>query len=168
MLELAVPKFLDTSAIDIDIQPTWVAIAIKSKEFLIHTPCEINVDSCKAERSQGTGALVLTMPKLGEVLGAPELEDRPTNLTSVVHDKKAKERAKEKASTDLTDSAIGKTAATVNLNVVEASKEERAALQKRRQDELADQWAPKKKPGKVGEKVVSPNFIDNPEVPPLE
>jgi len=174
ILEVAVPKFLDTSAIDIDIQPTWVAIAIKTKEFLIHTPCEINMDSCKAERSQGTGALVLTMPKLGEILLAhknPEMEDRPTNLNTVTHDKKAKEEKakRDEASRDLTDSAIGKTTATVNLNVLEASEEERAAARQTRQDELAEQWAPKMKASsKVPEKALSPNFVDNPDCPPLE
>ena len=83
VLELAVPKFLDTSAIDIDIQPTWVAVTIKAKEFLIHTPNEVNPDQSKAERSTGTGALVLTMPYVGAVIKAPELEDRATNLESV-------------------------------------------------------------------------------------
>merc|ERR1711959_874953 len=89
VLELAVPKFLDTSAIDIDIQPTWVAIAIKSKEFLIHTPAEVNPDQTKAERSVGTGALVLTMPKVGQVIKAPEIEDRPTKLETITRDKRA-------------------------------------------------------------------------------
>lgn len=165
VLELAVPKFLDTSAIDIDIQPTWVAIAVKSKEFLIHTPAEVNPDQSKAERSTGTGALVLTMPKLGAIIKAPEIVDRPTKLTSIVRDKHAERKAA--ASTDLTDGAIGKSQATVNLNVVAASEDEAAARRKKHQEELASAWAPKKKAAGVT-KEVSPNFVDNLDVPPLE
>jgi len=169
ILELAVPKFLDTSAIGIDVQPTWVGVAIKGKEFLIHMPREINPDSAKAERSTGTGALLLTMPHMGEVLKAPELEDRKTQLASVPH---AKEEASKEASTDLSDEAIGRSNATVNLNVVEASKAEREAEKKRRQDELATAWAPRgrKDRNQVEEVKTSKNdnFVDNPDVPPLE
>lgn len=165
ILELAVPKFLDTSAIDIDVQPTWVAIAVKSKEFLIHTPAEVNPDQTKAERSVGTGALVLTMPKVGQIIKAPEIEDRPTKLETITRDKRAAEKLAA-ASTDLTDGAIGKTKATVNLNVIEASEEEKKLRQQKSQEELAAAWAPKKKRGVTKE--VSPNFVDNLDVPPLE
>jgi len=175
VLEVAVPKFLDTSAIDIDVQPTWVAVAIKGKEFLIHMPQECNADSAKAERSSGTGALVLTLPFVGEMLQAPELEDRPTNLNTVPKDKfkDTNTAPVENPSNDLSDGAFG-TRATVNLNVLEANKEELEVLRKQRQDELAEAWAPrknlrtKKTRQNATKTEVSPNFVDDPDVPPLE
>jgi len=165
VLELAVPKYLDTSAIDIDIQPTWLAVIIKGKEFLIHLPEEVNIDASKAERSQGTGALVLTMPFMNEVIKAPELEDRESNLTSV-----PKPRRPAPTSTDLSDEAIGKTKATVNLNVVQANEAEVETMRQKRQDDLSKAWAPKPKKNHAnkGPKTVSPNFVDNSDVPPLE
>lgn len=144
VLEVAVPKFLDTSAIDIDIQPTWVAVAIKGKEFLIHMPQEINPDSAKAERSTGTGALVLTLPIMGEVLIAPQLEDRKTHLTTVPHDKF---ESNKPMSTDLSDDAIGKTTATVNLNVLAESEAEREGERQKRQEDLAKVRLPLKQWG---------------------
>jgi len=165
VLELAVPKFLDTSSIEIDIQPTWVAVTIKAKEFLIHTPGEVNPDQSKAERSQGTGALVLTMPYLGEVIKAPEMEDRPTNLASVPQPKAAPPH-----SSDLSDAAIGRTHKTVNLNVIESNEADRESEQKKRQDDLAKAWKPSLARKNVAKepKTVSPNFVDNSDVPPLE
>ena len=126
----------------------------------------MNPDQSKAERSSGTGALVLTMPKLGSIIRAPEIVDRPTKLTTVVRDKNHAENM-EKASTDLTDAAIGKSQATVNLNVMAAKEEESAQRRKQNQDELASAWAPKKKVMGAA-KEVSPNFVDNMDVPPLE
>jgi len=170
ILELAVPKFLDTSLLDLDVQPTWVAMAIKGKEFLIHMPGEINTDSAKAERSMGTGALVLTLPFMGAVIKAPELEDRKTKLKSVTQDKFAAYAAQSSAplSTDLSDAAVGRTLPTVNLNVVEASKAEREAVKQQRQDDLAKAWAGPSRKARAKEKEVSPNFVDNDDVPPLE
>jgi len=180
ILELAVPKFLDTSGIDIDVQPTWVAIAVKGKEFVIHLQDEVNPDSTKAERSAQTGALLLTMPLSGGVLGAVELEDRATNLDSVPSDKSLK-KAPLPQSTDLTDEAIGKSNATVNLNVVEATEAEREEQRNRRLEELSESWAPRRpmrgrkmvQPvnGSAEPGVAKPNapcVDDNPDVPPLE
>merc|ERR1711988_179985 len=71
--------------------------------------------------------------------------------------------------TDLSDEAIGKTQATVNLNVVAESEAEREAVRQKRQEDLRDAWAPKSKRKQAGqEKPMQPNFVDNPEVPPLE
>merc|ERR1712070_801061 len=115
----------------------------------------------------GTGAIVLTLPRVGEILQAPQLEDRPTYLKSVPQGKFTSKGSA--ASTDLTDGALGKTQVTVNLNVVAASEAEREAERKKRQDALAEAWAPPriKKKQPVQPKTISPNFEDNPDVPPL-
>jgi protein TilB len=57
-------RYLDTSLLDVDIQPTYVKILIKGKIFQIVLPEEIKTESSTAQRSQTTGHLVLTMPKV--------------------------------------------------------------------------------------------------------
>lgn len=68
VLDIAVYKYLDTSLLDVDIHPTYVKVVIKGKIFQIVFPEEIKTESSTAQRSQTTGHLVLTMPKVnGEV-----------------------------------------------------------------------------------------------------
>ena len=57
-------RYLDTSLLEVDIQPTYVKVLIKGKIFQIVFPEEINIASSTAQRSQTTGHLVLTMPKV--------------------------------------------------------------------------------------------------------
>ena len=56
-LDLAVYKHLDTSAIDLDVNPNYVRITIKEKVFQLHLPDEVSPDhkDSKAERSKITG-----------------------------------------------------------------------------------------------------------------
>ncbi|GFG29354.1 hypothetical protein Cfor_10214 [Coptotermes formosanus] len=68
ILDIAVYKYLDTSLLEVDIQPTYVKVLIKGKIFQIVFPEEIRIDSSTARRSQTTGHLVLTMPKANAVV----------------------------------------------------------------------------------------------------
>ncbi|XP_044540277.1 dynein axonemal assembly factor 11 [Gracilinanus agilis] len=68
VLDLAVYRFMDTSLIDVDVQPTYVRVMVKGKPFQIVLPAEVNPDSSCAKRSQTTGHLMITMPKVGEVI----------------------------------------------------------------------------------------------------
>ncbi|CAH2239921.1 protein tilB [Pararge aegeria] len=63
VLDLAVYKHLDTSLLDVDIQPNYVRAIIRDKIFQLYLPEEVNTTNSKAERSQITGHLVITMPK---------------------------------------------------------------------------------------------------------
>ena len=62
--DLACPKYLDTSLINIDLQTTYVRVTLKGKIMQLALPEEIKPDSSTAQRSQVTGHLLLTMPKL--------------------------------------------------------------------------------------------------------
>lgn len=64
ILEVNVPKYLDTSQIDVDLNPTYVRICVKGKVLQLTFPCEIVVHDSEAKRSQTTGSLQLVMPKL--------------------------------------------------------------------------------------------------------
>ncbi|KAI1243640.1 hypothetical protein IHE44_0001273 [Lamprotornis superbus] len=69
VLDLAVYRHLDTSLLDIDVQPTYVRVLVKGKLVL---PEEVKPDSSSAERSQTTGHLVVTMPKAKEIILAKQ------------------------------------------------------------------------------------------------
>ncbi|XP_045907749.1 dynein axonemal assembly factor 11 isoform X2 [Micropterus dolomieu] len=68
VLDLAVYRHLDTSLIDVDVQPTYARVVVKGKIFQMVLPAEVKPDSSTAHRSQTTGHLVLTMPRAeGEI-----------------------------------------------------------------------------------------------------
>ncbi|XP_053414242.1 dynein axonemal assembly factor 11 isoform X2 [Nycticebus coucang] len=68
ILDLAVYRYMDTSLIDVDVQPTYVRVMVKGKPFQLVLPAEVKPDSSSAKRSQTTGHLVICMPKVEEVI----------------------------------------------------------------------------------------------------
>lgn len=56
-------RYLDTSLIEVDVQPIFVKIVIKGKLFQFVLPEEVATDRSIAQRSQTTGHLVICMPK---------------------------------------------------------------------------------------------------------
>ncbi|KAM6171862.1 dynein axonemal assembly factor 11 [Erethizon dorsatum] len=68
ILDLAVYRYMDTSLIDIDVQPMYVRVMVKGKPFQLVLPAEVKPDSSSAKRSQTTGHLVIYMPKVEEVI----------------------------------------------------------------------------------------------------
>ncbi|XP_066543674.1 dynein axonemal assembly factor 11 isoform X2 [Amia ocellicauda] len=63
VLDLAVYRYLDTSLLDVDVQPMYIRVKVKGKTFQLVLPAEVNPDSSTAKRSQTTGHLLVTMPK---------------------------------------------------------------------------------------------------------
>lgn len=68
ILDLAIYRHLDTSLVDLDVQPTYVRVLVKNKPFQLVLPGEVKPDSSTAKRSQTTGHLVVTMPKASELI----------------------------------------------------------------------------------------------------
>ncbi|XP_057712518.1 dynein axonemal assembly factor 11 isoform X2 [Corythoichthys intestinalis] len=64
VLDLAVYRHMDTSLMDVDVQPTYVRVSIKGKTFQMVLPAEVKPDSSTALRSQTTGHLLLHMPRV--------------------------------------------------------------------------------------------------------
>jgi len=60
---LAVPKFMDTSQLDVDCQPTYVRVGVKDKVTQMLWPDEILCDSAQVQRSQTTGELCIRAKK---------------------------------------------------------------------------------------------------------
>jgi len=61
-------SFPDTSLIDLDIQPTYVRVTMKGRILQLALNEEISPDKSTAQRSQTSGHLVVTMPKLKYIL----------------------------------------------------------------------------------------------------
>jgi protein TilB len=102
ILEIAVPRYLDTSQIDVDLNPTYVRIDIKGKFLQLTFPCEISVNESQAKRSQANGSLQLVMKKLNNSLVPyffmkEELDDKNkrTGKKDVEVEKKGKKEGNE-------------------------------------------------------------------------
>eukprot|EP00731_Ephydatia_muelleri_P023658 Em0015g1241a len=63
VLEVGCPRFMDSSFIHCDVQPTYVRVTIKDKILQLVLQEEVSPDNSLAKRSQTTGKLLVTMPK---------------------------------------------------------------------------------------------------------
>lgn len=59
-----IPRYLSTSLLEADVQPNYVRVIVKGKIFQLHLPKEVKPDSSTSLRSQTTGHLLVTMPKV--------------------------------------------------------------------------------------------------------
>ncbi|XP_043200534.1 dynein axonemal assembly factor 11-like [Amphibalanus amphitrite] len=66
VLRLDLYKHLDTSLLEVDVQPTHVTVLVRQRPFQLVLPEEVLTDSSTVQRSQVTGQLVVTMPKFAE------------------------------------------------------------------------------------------------------
>jgi len=64
IFELAVPKYLDTSALDVDVNPFYVRCVVKEKVTQLKLPEEVRPDQAKVQRSRTTGSLRIEMPRV--------------------------------------------------------------------------------------------------------
>jgi protein TilB len=55
---------MDSSLINIDIQPNYVRVTLKGKSLQLALTEEVQPDSSTAQRSQVTGHLLIKMPKV--------------------------------------------------------------------------------------------------------
>ncbi|XP_035305557.1 protein tilB homolog [Cricetulus griseus] len=90
ILDLAVYRYMDTSLIEVDVQPTYVRVMVKGKPFQLALSAEVQPDSSSAKRSQTTGHLLISMPKVGEVIRGGQRTPMPVKSTP--------DRSKEQAS----------------------------------------------------------------------
>ncbi|CAJ0928076.1 unnamed protein product [Ranitomeya imitator] len=71
ILDLGIYRHLDTSLVNVDVQPGYVRVLVKKKPFQLVLAEEVKPDSSTARRSQTTGHLVVTMPKTPAPRGPP-------------------------------------------------------------------------------------------------
>eukprot|EP00520_Triparma_pacifica_P009918 CAMPEP_0118644520 /NCGR_PEP_ID=MMETSP0785-20121206/6992_1 /TAXON_ID=91992 /ORGANISM="Bolidomonas pacifica, Strain CCMP 1866" /LENGTH=411 /DNA_ID=CAMNT_0006536303 /DNA_START=423 /DNA_END=1655 /DNA_ORIENTATION=+ len=63
-LDVAVQKHLSSTLIDVDVNPEYISIVIKSKCLRLMLPAEVEAEGAVANRSKTTGHLVVTMKKV--------------------------------------------------------------------------------------------------------
>ncbi|EZA62860.1 hypothetical protein DMN91_001529 [Ooceraea biroi] len=64
ILEVSVYRHLDTSYINVDVNPTYVRVTIKGKVLQLTLPCEVSVEKSNVQRNTATGSLVINMARL--------------------------------------------------------------------------------------------------------
>ena len=62
VLDVTVPRFMDTSLMDVDVRPRLVRVLIKGRLLQLRLGSEVLCDKSIAQRSTTTGHLVVTMP----------------------------------------------------------------------------------------------------------
>ena len=87
LLEVLVPRFMDTSLINVDLHPNYIRMEIKGKVTQLKFEEEILVDKSKLQRSTTTGAMLLTMPKAS----ISEVEARNLRIKQMQEEKKNEE-----------------------------------------------------------------------------
>jgi len=102
MVKVELPKNLSSDLIDVDVQPTYLSIVCKTKVLRLKFDEEVSPDSGKCQRSQATGVLSLTLPKVvkgREVSGYkydPELRSQRNKLKETQSDRTRKLTRKQK------------------------------------------------------------------------
>ncbi|RZF39579.1 hypothetical protein LSTR_LSTR001100 [Laodelphax striatellus] len=148
VLELHTYKHLDTSFIDIDVQPFYIKVLIKGKVFQLTFDEEVKMAEATAQRSQSSGHLVITMPKMkGEV---KPLKPQPNPLEFLKESSKNNSLSARREYLE-----IGSSQKDTSLDYTKICRKENDAVTR-----------PLKK-NVIQDKIPSADFVDNPEVPPL-
>uniref|UniRef100_F6YY79 Leucine-rich repeat-containing protein 6 n=1 Tax=Ciona intestinalis TaxID=7719 RepID=F6YY79_CIOIN len=155
VLDVACYKYMDTSLIaEADVQPWYVQVTMKGQLLQLSLLEEVKPDSSTAKRSQITGHLIVTMPKLDP---PPVPAHRPNSESNVTPKKTKKESPK--VSSNLPQKLE-----------VDQSKSFASTLASIASDSPSKENIVKNKFIKPKEKIESKNsehFVDDPNVPPL-
>lgn len=68
VVDVALPKFLDSAQVDADVQPTYVRVGAKKHTLQLILPAEVLATASTAQRSSTTGHLLLTCPKVHPIV----------------------------------------------------------------------------------------------------
>jgi len=138
---------LDTSYVNVDINPTYVRVSIKGKILQLTLPCEVCIEKSNIQRNTTTGSLVINMARL-----IPS-----TLITRNLAKKESNERKKK----------------VITIKAPATSK--RVLLEIGPAPDIRDFLKITENPAKRAEKIAAAkkekelkNFEDNPDIPPLE
>ncbi|XP_010987098.2 dynein axonemal assembly factor 11 isoform X1 [Camelus dromedarius] len=152
VLDLAVYRYMDTSLIDVDVQPTYVRVMVKGKPFQLVLPAEVKPDSSSAARSQTTGHLVICMPKVGEVITGCGQTSKHVKSPRVSTDSSREQTEKRGKQVERLEVDPNKRSFPDVANIIQEKKH----VPRRVRAEP-----------KIAPNEEDPGFEDNPEVPPL-
>lgn len=85
-LRVQLPRFMDSSLLDVDLHPAWVTVVIRNKTLRVHWPEPVHADAGAAQRSMTTGELVIKAPKVrqSEALKALALKRKAQESAAAV------------------------------------------------------------------------------------
>jgi protein TilB len=167
-LNVEISKFLDTSFIDVDVNPGWISITIKDKLLVLTFDCSVNPDRTICERSKVSGLLAITMLK-SEVEGDVEIIRAKERSDAEVERERASESKKK---LDAERKTRGRR--------YEGLREPTGVVDYKNNVNSGNKQADGKKTNykfvsinniainsNLHDKVVDENFVDDPSVPPL-
>ncbi|XP_022617465.1 protein tilB homolog [Seriola dumerili] len=157
VLDLAVYRHMDTSLIDVDVQPTYARVTVKGKIFQMVLPAEVKPDSSTAQRSQTTGHLVLTMPRAAGEIKVTKTVPRPPRACQNTHGSSSHDNTRRNNLPERLEVDHSKHMALDLANIVPRQSTNEGPLE-------ASRTAP---PASSGHGSSSEGFVDDPDVPPL-
>lgn len=142
-------RHLDTSYLDVDVQPLYVRVSIKGKCLQLTLPFEVSTEKSFVKRNTTTGHLIIMMPQLN-----------PSKTISA--NKSSKKEIKVEREKLKTIKTVGAT----------ITKRELLEIGPPRDDldfsKIAIDSKKRKGPTHLPKLKNSQDFVDDPEVPPLE
>ena len=96
VLEVSLPRHLDSSLIDVDVHPSYVSVVIKSKLLRLRLPAEVKSGDSRCERSKVTGSLMVIMPKLNPKENAVTIRGDIKNRQGKTAKEQEQERERER------------------------------------------------------------------------
>ncbi|CAG2196538.1 LRRC6 [Mytilus edulis] len=142
-------KHMDTSLVDVDVQTNYVKVIMKGKILQLCMTEDINADSSSAKRSQVTGHLLITMPKVKPLI-------KPKHII-VNKDENKENNVKEKRKTHEKLEVDKKAHKTVDI----------ANIVSKKSDKVKAPFGSKVREA-AKERPNSEDFVDDLDVPPLE
>lgn len=140
-------RHLDTSLVDVDVQPRYVRVTIKNKILQLVLPCEVATDKSLSQRNVVTGALLITMPRITKLDGSTTIPLKSVTKSNQKYHLESYRATPEVSKREFLEIGPPKEKIDDLLNIVERNKK---LLMKKTE-----------KPKDV-------NFVDDPSVPPLE
>ncbi|XP_034470172.1 protein tilB homolog [Hippoglossus hippoglossus] len=157
VLDLAVYRHMDTSLVDVDVQPTYVRVSVRGKIFQMVLPAEVRPDSSTAQRSQTSGHLVLTMPRAEGEIKVSKTVPRPASVRPHRCSSSPQDNNRNPDSPEWLDVDPSKRTALDLGSIVPGHRTKQGPVE-------ASGAAP---PAAAAHCCFSEGFVDDPEVPPL-
>ncbi|XP_023288496.1 protein tilB homolog, partial [Orussus abietinus] len=149
ILDVAVYRYLDTSYLDVDVQPRYVRVTIKGKVLQLTLPCEVQIDNSSVKRNVVTGHLMVTMPRVNSLNVISKPESRRESVSKKAITKKVVQAGLTMTKRELLE--IGPPKDDMDFSKIIDNKLKQLQAKNNETEEEIDE-----------------SFIDNPEVPPLE
>uniref|UniRef100_H2Z732 Leucine-rich repeat-containing protein 6 n=1 Tax=Ciona savignyi TaxID=51511 RepID=H2Z732_CIOSA len=152
VLDVSCYRYMDTSLIDADVQPWYVRVTMKGNLLQLSLLEEVKPDSSTAKRSQITGHLIITMPKL-----------YPPNVPT----KRPTTERFQSTNSHTVCKTSNKVPEKLELNETQSFESTLSSIARDSPNKTKTKQQLFVKPKTKVEPVNSADFVDDPDVPPL-